>query len=149
MVVGKEEPTDLKLGRGKLKVKGKTFNVAVYGDRETKKATVFVPGEIADGKSPRKAKVMFKGKNITANLGFRTGRGGIRIPVYSFPMSEIRENPGNSGNPGSVMGGDFGSSGRSVMEKLSPGESGMELSASKLSFGSSKLLKKKKGKRFI
>lgn len=100
MVVGKKEPTDLKMeiGAKKIKAGGRVFEPAnkgdsfpVYSDKTDKdRRDVFVPNKLRrtfGGDAPKKAKVYYSGKYRPAELSFRYAGGGRGpVPVYTFEI---------------------------------------------------------------
>jgi hypothetical protein len=99
MVVGKAEPTDLKMNIGakKLNIGGNIYkpneenSYNVYSDLNNKdRRDVFVPSNArSDFREdlPRRAKVYYSGKWRNAKLSFRYASGGRGpLPVYTFDV---------------------------------------------------------------
>jgi len=84
MVVGKKEKTDVKYKRDAILILNRRrYDRTVYGDKETPNRRDLFPPKI-DRRLPDKAKVRWMGKWYNAKLSFRYGRGGVKIPVYTW-----------------------------------------------------------------
>lgn len=89
MTVGRKDPGDVNFqDRADITIDGVRFeNQDVRGDRSApKRRGVFLDEDILEmaGDLPRMATVNWQGRRYSAQLSFRTGIGGARIPVYQF-----------------------------------------------------------------
>lgn len=86
MVVGKKEKTDVKYDReAVIMIRGQRYEQPVYGDKKfPDRRDSFAPN--LSVRLPEKTKVKWMGKMYNAKLSFRYGRGGSKIPVYTWSV---------------------------------------------------------------